>query len=105
MEQKRQEEEQIFKKGRAQAGSRPGFLRKGGAIRCSCFMFQQPSRGEIFRTFGKGREPYMGGGGFAACCLQNTLLLAKIDSILISENLINILINAENTKKNFLPFC
>ena len=77
MEQKRQEEEQIFKKGRAQAGSRPGFLRKGGAIRCSCFMFQQPSRGEIFRTFGKGREPYMGGGGALLlvayrthCCLQ-----------------------------------
>ena len=35
---------------------------------------------------------------------KNTLLLAKIDSILISENLINILINAKNTKKNFLPF-
>ena len=29
-------------------------------IRCSCFMLQQPLRGEIFKIFGKGGEPYMG---------------------------------------------
>ena len=36
------------KKGRGQAGSRPGCLKNGGAICCSCFMFQQPLKGEIF---------------------------------------------------------
>ena len=29
-------------------------------LRCSCFMLQQPLRGEIFKIFGKEGEPYMG---------------------------------------------
>ena len=35
---------------------------------------------------------------------KSTLLLAKSGSILISEILINILINVKNAKRNFLPF-
>ena len=31
------------------------------SIHCSCFIPQQPLRGEIFKIFGKGGEPYMGG--------------------------------------------
>ena len=81
-----------------------GSLGKGGlyVVHASCFSSLQGGR--YSGLLGRGENLIWGGGGFAACCLQNTLLLAKIDSILISENLINILINAENTKKDFLPF-
>ena len=31
------------------------------SIRSSCFLLQQPLSGEIFKIFGKGEKPYMGG--------------------------------------------